>query len=59
MDPSDEMEHMAHCVAVMYPGKIVELADRRTLFAESHHYTRALLSAVPVTDPLARRQALS
>ena len=41
----------------MYLGRIVELADRRTLFAAAHHpYTRALLSAVPVPDPAARRE---
>jgi peptide/nickel transport system ATP-binding protein len=43
----------------LYLGKIVELADRRTLFAKSHHpYTRALLSAVPVPDPTAKRQRI-
>ncbi len=53
------VEHLTHRVAVMYLGKIVELADRHTLFAAAHHpYTRALLSAVPVPDPAARRRRI-
>ncbi|MGA9868733.1 MAG: oligopeptide/dipeptide ABC transporter ATP-binding protein [Acetobacteraceae bacterium] len=53
------VEHLTHRVAVMYLGKIVELTDRRTLFARAHHpYTRALLSAVPVPDPGAVRNRI-
>lgn len=53
------VEHLTHRVAVMYLGKIVELADRGALFGQAHHpYTRALLSAVPVPDPTAKRQRI-
>ena len=49
------VEHLTHRVAVMYLGKIVELADRKTLFSTPHHpYTRAL----PVPDPTVKRQRI-
>jgi peptide/nickel transport system ATP-binding protein len=53
------VEHMTHRVAVMYLGKIVEVADRKSLFgAPRHPYTEALLSAVPVPVPGAIRERI-
>ena len=53
------IRHVADRVAVMYLGRIVELATRDQLFGSpSHPYTRALMAAVPVPDPAARRQRM-
>ena len=53
------VRHLADRVAVMYLGRIVEMADADALFARPRHpYTEALLSAIPIPDPDARRQRI-
>ncbi len=53
------VRHISDRIAVMYLGRIVELSDTQTLFANPQHpYTQALISAIPIPDPRQRAKRI-
>ena len=53
------VKHISDEIAVMYLGKIVEVADRREIFKRPRHpYTKALLSAIPIPNPNLKRERI-
>ena len=53
------VKHVSDRIAVMYLGRIVELADAQTLYRDARHpYTRALISAIPIADPRRRSERI-
>lgn len=54
------VRHMSDRIGVMYLGQLVEIADSETLFNRpAHHYTKGLISSIPLTDPEQKREVIT